>query len=75
MNVTTITTIITTQRYSYWHPPNRHHHHNADEPGKIMHVEVNDWGPEHADLRWSKPETDGGSPITGYVIEFRVRAP
>lgn len=57
-----------------------HHHHpnhlrHADEPGKIMHVEVNDWGPEHADLRWSKPETDGGSPITGYVIEFRVRSP
>ncbi|KAG0717141.1 Twitchin [Chionoecetes opilio] len=46
-----------------------------DEPGKILHVEVMDWGPNHADLRWSRPESDGGSPITGYIIESRVRPP
>ncbi|KAK7065507.1 Immunoglobulin like [Halocaridina rubra] len=44
-----------------------------DEPGKIKLIEINDWGPDHADLRWSRPETDGGAPITGYIIEFRDR--
>jgi hypothetical protein len=31
-----------------------------------------DWDKDHADLKWTKPENDGGAPITGYIIEFKV---
>ena len=44
----------------------------ADEPGKPGNVELTDWDKDHADLKWTKPESDGGAPITGYVIEFKV---
>lgn len=35
-------------------------------------MEVVDWDKDHADLKWKTPETDGGAPITGYVIEYKV---
>lgn len=44
-----------------------------DEPGKPNNVEVVDWDVDHADLKWSKPENDGGAPITGYVIEYKEK--
>ena len=44
----------------------------ADEPSKPNNVEVVDWDKDHADLKWSKPDSDGGAPITGYIIEFKV---
>lgn len=44
----------------------------ADEPGRPTGVEVVDWDKDHADLKWTKPEKDGGAPITGYIIEFKV---
>ena len=44
----------------------------ADEPGKPSNVQVVDWDKDHADLKWIKPESDGGAPITGYIIEFKV---
>lgn len=42
-----------------------------DEPSKPNNVEVVDWDKDHADLKWSKPDSDGGAPITGYVIEYK----
>lgn len=45
---------------------------NLDEPGKPNNVELVDWDKDHADLKWTKPENDGGAPITGYIIEYKV---
>ena len=39
------------------------------EPGPPGKPNVVDWGPDHADLTWAVPETDGGAPITHYQIE------
>lgn len=43
-----------------------------DEPGKPGNAEVIDWDADHADIKWTKPEKDGGSPIISYVIEYKV---
>ena len=32
-----------------------------------------DWSPNHADLEWAPPESDGGAPITHYVIEMKEK--
>lgn len=37
-------------------------------------MELTDWDKDHADLKWQKPDNDGGAPITGYVIEYKVIA-
>lgn len=37
-----------------------------DAPGK---PELKDWSKNHAELRWEKPKSDGGSPITSYIVE------
>lgn len=42
-----------------------------DEPSKPNNVEVVDWDKDHADLKWTKPDNDGGAPITGYVLEYK----
>nr|CAD7393168.1 unnamed protein product [Timema cristinae] len=44
-----------------------------DEPSKPTNVEVVDWDKDHADIKWTKPEDDGGAPITGYIIEFKEK--
>lgn len=44
-----------------------------DEPGAPGRPEATDWDKDHVDLRWTPPVTDGGSPITGYVIEKREK--
>lgn len=44
-----------------------------DGASKPKNVEVVDWDKDHADLKWEKPESDGGAPITGYLIEFKEK--
>ena len=44
-----------------------------DEPGKPTNVEATDWDKDHVDLKWNAPESDGGAPITGYIIEKRMK--
>ena len=44
-----------------------------DEPGKPGKPEITDWDKDHVDLKWAPPETDGGAPITGYIIEKRKK--
>lgn len=39
-----------------------------DEPGK---PDIKDWDSHHAKLQWTAPKSDGGAPITGYIIEKR----
>ncbi|XP_013785867.1 twitchin-like, partial [Limulus polyphemus] len=40
-----------------------------DEPSQPGKPEVTDWDKDHVDIKWTPPENDGGSPITGYVVE------
>lgn len=42
-----------------------------DIPGKPDKPVVKDWDKDHADLTWKLPASDGGSPITDFVIEQR----
>ncbi|GLH11531.1 Titin, partial [Gryllus bimaculatus] len=40
-----------------------------DEPGKPGDLKATDWDKDHVDLKWTPPKDDGGSPITGYIVE------
>jgi len=42
-----------------------------DEPSQPGRPNILDWGPNHCDLNWLPPESDGGAPITHYVIELK----
>lgn len=46
---------------------------SADEPGAPGKPNITDWGKDHADLSWEKPKTDGGGPITGYIVQRREK--
>lgn len=45
----------------------------TDEPGPPGRPEATDWDRDHIDLRWTPPLKDGGSPITGYIVEKREK--
>lgn len=40
-----------------------------DEPGKPGKPVATDWDKHHIDLKWPAPSSDGGDPITSYIIE------
>ena len=42
---------------------------SAAVPGPPLDVEVSEVTKESALVTWKAPESDGGSPITGYVVE------
>uniref|UniRef100_A0A673ANX2 Titin n=1 Tax=Sphaeramia orbicularis TaxID=375764 RepID=A0A673ANX2_9TELE len=39
------------------------------KPGPPGNLKLKDWSKSYADICWTKPTRDGGSPILGYVIE------
>lgn len=43
----------------------------AEVPGECGRVSVEDWTPTFADLVWSAPTWDGGTPILSYLIQFK----
>ncbi|UYV65935.1 unc-22 [Cordylochernes scorpioides] len=45
-----------------------------DEPSKPGRPEITDWDKDHIDLKWAAPSSDGGSPISGYIIEKKKKS-
>lgn len=41
----------------------------TETPGKPTNPKIDDYDSDFVKLSWKKPEDDGGSPITGYIIE------
>ena len=44
---------------------------SSDEPSKPNNLEVTDWDLDMVEMAWTPPEKDGGSPISGYQIEYK----
>ena len=42
-----------------------------NKPGKPGTPQIKDWDKDHVDIEWTKPNRDGGSPITSFIIEKR----
>lgn len=40
-----------------------------DTPSRPSNPVIKDFDSDFVELGWDKPKTDGGSPITGYIIE------
>lgn len=44
-----------------------------DPPGAPSRPEVTDSNTNFIRLQWSKPENNGGNPVTGYIIESKEK--
>lgn len=44
-----------------------------DEPDAPGRPAVTDWDKDHVDLEWAPPKNDGGSPVTGYIIQKKEK--
>lgn len=42
-----------------------------DEPSEPKDVIIDDYDNKSCKLKWTKPDSDNGAPITGYIIEAR----
>lgn len=42
-----------------------------DEPGRPGKPVIEDYSVSTVSLTWTKPETDGGRPITHYIVEMK----
>lgn len=42
-----------------------------DKPSKPLYLRVTDVWKDYVTVIWEEPESDGGSPVTGYTIEQR----
>ena len=47
--------------------------YTSDEPGPCGKPDILDWSPNHAEISWAPPETDGGAPITHYIVEQKEK--
>ena len=45
----------------------------SDEPDAPGRPKITDWDKDHVDLTWPAPENDGGSPITGYIVQKKEK--
>ena len=45
-----------------------------DKPGAPLDLKIEAVGHDWIELAWEPPVKDGGSPITGYVVERRTAA-
>lgn len=44
-----------------------------DEPSAPGKPKATDWSKSHVDLEWEKPKSDGGAPLTGYIIQKKEK--
>lgn len=45
----------------------------TDPPGKPGRPEVVDYDKDRAEIKWTPPKSDGGSPLTKYVVEKKMK--
>lgn len=45
----------------------------TDPPGKPGRPEVVDYDKDRAEIKWTHPKSDGGSPLSKYIIEKKMK--
>lgn len=45
----------------------------SDEPEAPERPNVMDWGEDFVEIEWTKPKSDGGSPILEYIVQKKEK--